>query len=58
MTPETPQELRDRAADCERQAAETTLPRVRETLLYVAARWRELADEDEARALSRRQFAT
>jgi len=51
MTPETPQMLRDRAAEAERQAAEATLPRVRETLLYGAVRWRELADEDEAPAL-------
>jgi hypothetical protein len=49
MGTETPQEFRDRAAECERKAAEVSAPEFRETLLYVASRWRELADEDEAR---------
>jgi hypothetical protein len=48
MNPETPQDFRDRAAECERLASEAGNPRVRETLLYVAATWRRLAKEDEA----------
>ena len=51
MTPETPQMMRDRAAECERKAVDIKSPEIRETLLHVAARWRAMADEDEARAL-------
>jgi hypothetical protein len=47
MLSETPQALRERAEECERQAADVTSPQYRETLLFVAARWRTLADEDE-----------
>jgi hypothetical protein len=46
-SPDTPPTLRERAMECERQAAAATLPEVRKTLLHVASRWRELADEDE-----------
>jgi ribosomal protein L34 len=53
--PETPQILRERAVECERQAAEATLPEVRKTLLNVAARWRALADEGEEVLASRRR---
>jgi hypothetical protein len=56
MTRETPQMLRDRAAECERQAAEAKDPKVRETLLRVASRYRKLADEDE-RLLAQRGTA-
>jgi hypothetical protein len=49
MGDDTPQEFRYRAAECERKSAEAQLPEVRKTLLHVALRWRELADEDEAR---------
>jgi hypothetical protein len=54
MTPETPQMLRARAAECERKAAEVKSPEARESLLHVAARWRELADEDEGLLALRR----
>jgi hypothetical protein len=47
MLSETPQELRDRAAEYERKVTEVEFPRYRETLLYVAGRLRALADEDE-----------
>jgi hypothetical protein len=50
----TPEEYRQRAADCERVAAETSSADVRETMLEVAARWRRLADEDEAASRLRR----
>jgi hypothetical protein len=48
MSPTTPGDFRARAEECERLAAEATSDTVRETLLYVAARWRILAAEDEA----------
>ena len=44
-----PRYFRERAAECERLAAECVDPRARETLRYVASRWRALADEDERR---------
>ncbi|MDB5409731.1 MAG: hypothetical protein JWL84_4643 [Rhodospirillales bacterium] len=43
----TPAEFRERAAECERLAAEVTDPTIERTLLFVAARWRSLAKEDE-----------
>jgi hypothetical protein len=49
MAPSTPQDFRDRAAECERLAVEATNPAVRETMLYVASRWLALAAEDEKR---------
>jgi hypothetical protein len=49
MVAETPQDFRDRAAECERLAEKATQPEPRETMLYVASRWRALAEEDEAR---------
>ena len=52
MTPKTPQDYRDRAAECERLAADMWEPRARETLLYVASRWRAMANADEARQRS------
>ena len=47
MTPETPRDFRDRAAACEGLAETTQEPKARETLLYVASRWRAMADADE-----------
>ena len=47
--PRTPQEFRERAAECERLAASAPTPETRETMLYVASRWRAMAEEDEAR---------
>jgi hypothetical protein len=57
MVRETPQELRDRAADWERQGIAAQDPRVRDTLLHVAARLRELADEDEGLPARRQRVA-
>jgi hypothetical protein len=48
-TPKTLQYLRDRAEACERLAETATSPEVRETMLYLASRWRALAEEGEAR---------
>jgi hypothetical protein len=49
MLPKTPQDFRDRAAECERLAVAATNPATRETLLYVACRWLALAEDDERR---------
>jgi hypothetical protein len=54
MVAETPQDFRDRAAECERLAATATNPEARETMIYVASRWRALAEEDEKRLRSRK----
>jgi hypothetical protein len=43
----TPDECRERAAECQRQAENTTDEHARETLLYVASRWLALAELDE-----------
>jgi hypothetical protein len=54
-----PEEFRRRAAECERLAELSTSRTDRETLLYVASRWRAFADEDEWQWQSRepeRQF--
>ena len=48
--PSTPaQECRARAKACEELAETATNPTTRETLLYLARRWRDLADADEAK---------
>jgi hypothetical protein len=59
MTPETPEMLRDLAAEAERQAAEAKSSAIRETMLRVAARLRAcaLADEDEMRSGQQRPTA-
>lgn len=49
QTLKTPQDFRERAIECERLAAAALEPHARETLLYVAAQWRRMAEEDEAR---------
>jgi hypothetical protein len=46
---EKPREFRQRAAECERLAELSRDANARETLLYVASRWRAMADEDENR---------
>jgi hypothetical protein len=51
--PQTPQYFRERAAECQRLAEEIADPKNRETLLYVATRWRALADEDDPPKLSK-----
>jgi hypothetical protein len=48
--PETLEEYRQRAAECERLAASSELKRNREIFLQLAATWHRLADEDEALA--------
>jgi hypothetical protein len=47
-SPRTPQDYRDRANACERLAEAATNPEIREMLLYLAKRWRDLAAADEA----------
>jgi len=47
--PKTPQDYIDRATNCEQLADAATSPETRETLLYLASRWRALADEEEAK---------
>lgn len=49
----TPEEFRSRALECEMIALEATDAHARDTLLLVAARWRSLAAEDEAKRGSR-----
>ena len=39
---------RERAAACERLAATATSPETREIMIYLARRWRSLAQQDEA----------
>jgi hypothetical protein len=45
----SPEEFREIAAKCERQAEEAVQPRDREIMLFAATRWRQMADEEEAR---------
>ena len=47
--PKTPQDYRDRAETCER-LANTGGEATRETMQYLALRWRTLAFEEEAKA--------
>jgi hypothetical protein len=49
MTPETSDDYRRRAVECEQLAATAQVPDVRDLLFRVAARWRSLADQDEQR---------
>jgi hypothetical protein len=49
-SPRTPQDYRDQAEVCERFAQEAISPGTRETMHYLAPRWRALADEDDANA--------
>ena len=44
----TPQTYRERVAQCERLASHAHHPSSREMMIYLAMRWRALADEDEA----------
>jgi hypothetical protein len=44
---ETPQDYRQRAAECQKLADDAKDPRARETLLYVVSRWLALADADD-----------
>ena len=47
---ETRKKYRAAATECERQAATMVDPFARATMLFVARRWRELADEDDPTA--------
>ena len=47
---ETRKKYRETAAECERQAASMVNAFARATMLFVARRWRELADEDDPAA--------
>jgi hypothetical protein len=49
VAPTSPEECRARAKACEELAEAATSPETRETLLYLAMRWRDLADDDEAK---------
>jgi hypothetical protein len=49
MTPETPDDYRRRAGECEQLAATAQDPCARNLLFQVAVRYRSLADEDERR---------
>jgi hypothetical protein len=40
----SPEEYRQRAEECDRLAESVTSPRVRETMQYMASRWRALAE--------------
>ena len=45
----SPQDYRQRAAACERQAELATQESTREMMLYLALRWHALADEAEGK---------
>ncbi|WP_158933189.1 hypothetical protein [Acidisphaera sp. S103] len=52
MTLQTPQEYRLQADECDRQASDAVLSSARDTLLYIASRWRALADAIDSQDLS------
>jgi hypothetical protein len=43
----TPKEYRERAVECKRLATDMVSPTAREIMLFVARRWRALADEGD-----------
>ena len=49
MPPMSIEEYRQRSEECERLAETATSAHVRETMLYLAERWRALTDEGEAK---------
>ena len=52
MSPKTREDFRERAVNCERMAAKTKDPQVRQTFLYIASKWHALAaDDDPERSL-------
>jgi hypothetical protein len=53
----TPEEFRQRAIECDRLAKRARRPSERETMTFAAARWREMADEVEAKR-GRREIAS
>ena len=56
MPPMSVDDYRQRAEECDRLAASSTSPHVREIMLFVASRWRALAD-DEAAKISQPKLA-
>ena len=46
MSPKTREDYRERAVNCERMAAKTKDPQVRQTFLYIASKWHALAADD------------
>jgi hypothetical protein len=54
LSPRTPQDYRDRANACERQAEAATNPQTREILLYLAKRWRDLASRTKPKSKTER----
>jgi hypothetical protein len=48
----SPEEFRERAAECDKLAAEATNPHAREVLYDAAQRWRFIANEIEAKTQS------
>jgi hypothetical protein len=49
------EEYRERAAECERDAARIGFQPDKKVLLEIAQRWREMADKAEARDARKRQ---
>jgi hypothetical protein len=47
--PKTAEDFRARAASCDRVAESAIIPKKREIMRYLAARWRAFADEGEAK---------
>jgi hypothetical protein len=52
--PKTAQDYIDRATACEQLADAAIAHETRETMLYLAGRWRALADEEEAKQRPKR----
>jgi hypothetical protein len=46
MSPKTREDFRERAVNCERIAAKTKDPQIRQTFLCIASKWRALAADD------------
>jgi hypothetical protein len=49
MPPMSSEDCCQRAEECERLAETATSPHIRETMAYIASRWRALADEAETK---------
>jgi hypothetical protein len=47
-SPASPKDYRERAAFCEESAAKAVSPETRDVMLFLAKRWRMLANEEEA----------
>ena len=51
MHPKTPDEFREHADESERLAERASNPNTREIMIYLAQRWRNLAEQDEIETL-------